>query len=340
MTIRVGILGLGFMGKCHYDHYQDVSGAEVVAIAESDPRKRRGDWSAIGGNIGGGGGRVDVSHLTMHSKAEALFADEAVDIVDVCLPTHLHAEMTVAALEAGKHVICEKPMALTSKEGRRMMKAAQKARRKLFVAQCIRFWPAYAKAREIVQSETHGRLVTAVFNRFSTTPTWGWKNWLQDEKKSGLCALDLHIHDADFVLYLLGKPKSVSSHGAGLKRGRLDHIVTVYEYRRDQLVKAEGGWEYAPGFPFSMSFAIHMETASLYCGADLSLWLYPERGKAREIRVPEGDGYGLELQHFVDCVREDRSSDVVSPAEALKSVKLVECEMKSALSGRRVPVKW
>ena len=335
MTLRMGIVGLGFMGKMHFDVYGRMKNARVVAICDDDARKRRGDWSSIAGNIGGAGGRQDLSGVRTCSRLDQLLSDDDVDVVDITLPTNLHAEVALAALKAGKHVFCDKPMARTSGQCRKVTAAARRARRRIFVGHCIRFWPGYAEARKMVKSGLYGKVLSAAFNRFSCTPTWSYRNWLQDPVKSGLCALDLHIHDADFVLYLFGKPKSVTSRGSGFSKGRLDHIVTSYEYRDNMLVTAEAGWEYPAAFPFSMSFRIVMEKATLDYGAD-GLLLYPPKGKPKKVKTATRDGYESELRHFVDCVEKNRASTVVTPASATQSVILIEAETASALSGRTV----
>ena len=130
-----------------------------------------------------------------------------------------------------------------------MVAAAKQARRRLFVAQCIRFWPAYATARDIIRSRKHGKVRSAVFTRLSATPTWSWKQWLHDPRKSGSAALDLHIHDSDYILYVFGKPKSVFSRGCGSPQKGFEHIVTTYDYGRSSLIMAEGAWEYSSFVP-------------------------------------------------------------------------------------------
>jgi len=326
------------MGKVHFGAYARVKGARIVAVCDVQAERLSGDWSSIVGNIGRRGQRKDLSGIRPYRAAEELFADPEVDVIDITLPTHLHAEMAVRAFKAGKHVICEKPMARTSRQARQMIDAARKAKKRLFVAQCIRFWPAYAKARDIVRSRKHGRAISAIFTRLSGTPRWSYRNWMQDPAKSGGAGLDLHIHDADFILHLFGRPKSVTARGSGFRSGRIDHLLTTYEYRDNLLVTAEGGWEYAPGFPFSMTFRIAMQKATIDFGAH-GLMLYPVKGRARKIRTPAGDGYEHELRHFIGCVRNNRPSDVVSPEDAMRTVKLIEAEVASAMSGKTVRPK-
>ena len=338
MSLNIGIIGLGFMGKMHFETYAKVKGAKVVAIADVDERKRSGDWSGIGGNIGGAGGCQDLRGIHLYKNAADLLKDPAVDVMDITLPTYLHARWAIRALKSGHHVICEKPMALKSTEAVAMIAAARAARRRLFIAQCIRFWPAYAKARELVLSKKLGKVVSAVFTRVSPRPTWSWQGWLEDPRKSGACALDLHIHDADFVLYMLGQPRSVLSRAVKGAGGALDHITTVYNYAPGTLVQAEGAWEYNPGFPFSMTFRIALAKANLVFDAQ-GLRLCPAKGPAKPVAVAEGDGYFHELKHFVDCIQRNCASPVVQPESALRSVQLIEAEVKSARSGKIVRFK-
>ncbi len=340
MPIRIGIVGLGFMGKMHYEVYRRLRNARVVAICDVDPRKRSGDWSAIGGNIGETeAAKTDLSGIGATARLSDLLGDDAIDVIDITTPTDLHAEMAIAALRAGKHVICEKPMARTSADAKKMVAAARKAKGKLFVGHCIRFWGEYARARRIVRSRRYGKVISAIFQRISPLPRWGHRNWLLKPARSGLAAMDLHIHDADYVLYLFGRPKAVRSAGAGFKGGRLDHIVTTYEYPGGAVVMAEGAWEYPAAFPFAMSFRIAMEKAAL-CFDAAGLVLYPLKGRPRPIPVRGADGYVNELKHFLACIQANRSSDVVTPRSALQSVQLIEAEVKSARGGRPVAVRF
>lgn len=340
MPLKIGIAGLGFMGKMHFDTWGKMPGAKVVAICDIDPKKRSGDWSGIVGNIGGAGRKVDLRGIRIYTDARRMFYDSGVDVADITLPTYLHVKYALMALKAGKNVICEKPMAINSMEAKKLASAARNSRRNLYIAHCIRFWPHYAVARNIIQSGKYGRVISACFRRFSHNPTWSWQDWQNDPRKSGLAALDLHIHDADFMLYCFGKPRSVTSVSAGLKKGRMDHIHTTYKYAGDAMITGEGGWEFAPNYPFGMSFAIVMEKATLNLTPDLNLTLYPKKGRPAAVPVPAGDGYSLELAHFADCIRKNRKSHIVTPESSADSVRLVEAEIKSARTGKTVRVSF
>jgi 1,5-anhydro-D-fructose reductase (1,5-anhydro-D-mannitol-forming) len=338
MALKIGVVGMGGMGSFHFRAYGDIKGAKVVAICDIEPKKLSGK-GGVEINIGGGGKGPSLAGVRKYTDYKELLADAEVEVVDIALPTYLHAPVAIAALKAGKHVITEKPMAIDSGAAKRMAVAAKKAKRRLFVAHCIRFWPVYAKARDIVKSGKYGKMMSATFRRISGTPMWSWEGWLLDEKKSGMCALDMHIHDTDFILYCFGKPKSVSCVRGGSRKTCTDHIAASFDYGAGKLVTAEGAWFNGQGVPFGMSFTIAMEKATLMCGTDLKLVLHPVKGKPKELKVRAGDGYEHELRHFVDCIANGKKSPIVSPESAIESVKLVEYEVASAKKRRPVKVK-
>src|SRR3954462_4800502 len=107
--VRVGIAGIGFMGKTHFEAYRRVEGAQVSAIFTRDRKKLEGDWTEVRGNFGGAGGVQDLTGVRKYDTLDALLADPEIDMVDLCLPSHLHRELALKALAAGKHVLVEKP---------------------------------------------------------------------------------------------------------------------------------------------------------------------------------------------------------------------------------------
>src|SRR5688500_13270731 len=110
--VRVGIAGIGFMGVTHFKAYQQVEGARVAAIFTRDPAKLQGDWTNVRGNFGEAGGQQDLTGIRGHSDLDALLSDLEIDLLDICLPSHMHREIAVRAMDAGKHVLVEKPIAL------------------------------------------------------------------------------------------------------------------------------------------------------------------------------------------------------------------------------------
>ncbi len=340
--INAGIVGLGFMGATHLGVYRSMPDrVRVAAIVEPDPKKRAGDLSGTAGNIDAGE-RPSLDGIRMLERLDDLLADDGIDLVDITLPTFLHRDAVLKALAAGKHVICEKPMALLPEEADEMVRAADASGRLLFIGQCVRFWPAYARAREIMLGGEFGAVRTAAFSRLSAIPGWVWQNWVTRQDKSGGAPLDLHIHDADFISHVFGRPPAVTAFVGGRRGGAadgaLDHILACYHYPGDMLVTAVGAWEYAAGHPFSMTFDVHMDGGTLTLSPDGALTLYRDGRSAEVLSLPAGDGWTHELRHFVDCAERGVPSSVVSPGDAAFSVRLVHAEIASARTGRRVEV--
>jgi len=232
--LNIGVVGLGFMGKHHINVYSSNPKAQIVAVMDIDKSKLEGDLSSVGGNIGDLEGKsTDLSKIAKYDKLEDLIADPNVDVVDITLPTFLHADAVVLALEAGKHVLCEKPMALDLKQCDRMLAAAKKAKGRFMIAHCIRFWPEYVAAYDALKNKKYGKILSAEFRRSGSTPGWSWNGWLMKGDKSGSAILDLHIHDVDFINHLFGKPLSVNARGTKgvVSEGGFDRVFTQYEVK-------------------------------------------------------------------------------------------------------------
>ena len=345
-TVKVGIIGLGFMGSTHWQIYQGMRGAKIVALADADPAKRKGDVSSVISNIGGGDNSkpLDMTGVNVYEDALDLIADPAVDVVDICVPTARHADLICAALAAGKHVFCEKPLCRTAAEAKRIVAAAKKAKGFLNIGLCVRAWPEYRAAWEYYKSGKAGKMLLATFKRISPGVDGNsWNNWYMDGAISGGALLDLHVHDTDQVNYFFGKPKSVISHGANVlsKNGGIDHVVTIYDYGDGRLVMAEGGWEQAKGATFEMSFTIVCEKATIKLDST-GLNIFPENGKklTPKLDVKAGPtGWHQELKYFVDCVAKGvepvKYQTIDSVADTMKTVF---AEEKSVATGKAVKV--
>lgn len=333
-NIRVGIIGLGMMGRTHYEAYQNVKGCKVVAVADQDPKRAGGDLSGTGGNVIAGG----ISQLPKDVRGTTdwreLIAMSEVDVIDVCLPTTAHEEVVIAALQTGKHVLCEKPLARTSEQARRIADAARSAKGFFMPAMVMRFWPQWVWLKKVVAEKTYGKVLAATFRRVAEMPA----GWYHNGKISGGAALDLHIHDTDFVHHLFGMPRSVFTRGYTMTTGEMDHLSTQYNYDEVPLVTAEGGWTMAPGFGFSMRYLVNFEngaTADFDLAREKPLMLSRE-GKSEAVDCEAGFGYEAELRYFIDCVRNNQRPSTVTAEDGVASVRLVEAECESARSGKIV----
>ena len=342
--INIGIVGLGFMGTTHWGVYKGLKNAKIAAIADLDAKKRKGDVSAVVGNIGGGDNSkpLDLSGVKVYESAAALIADPAVDVVDVCVPTPDHADIVCAALAAGKHVFCEKPLCRDAAQMKRIVAAVRKAKSSFNVGLCVRAWPEYRHALEYYRSGKAGKMKSATFKRISPSVDGNaWRNWFMDGKMSGGALLDLHVHDADQVNCFFGMPKSVTAVGATgvVSQGGVDHVVATYDYGDGTLVMAEGGWAAAKGTPFEMSFTIVCEKATIKLDAS-GYHIYPVKGKpiTPKLDVKAGPtGWHQELSYFINCVAKGVKPEKYQTIDSVeKTMKLIFAEERSAKLARAV----
>ena len=330
MTVNVGLIGLGFMGNTHLQVYTNLRNVKVVAVAEQLIERANQVASQIDARA--------------YELQDELMEDPKVDMVDICLPTHLHAETTVKAAENGKHVLCEKPISLDLDGADKMIDAARRNNVKFMVGHVIRFWPEYQMLKKIRETSELGTLRSLVCSRLSARPAWAQGNWILDERKSGSAALDLHIHDTDYILYLLGTPDSV------LAAGTVEHIQTLYNYGDGLLVSAEGGWDLPEKFPFVMSYRAVFDrgTAEYFSNRTPTLTIYEGGKEPRAPRVPMPPirakavggnisaiaGYYNEIKYFVDCVEKDEEPATVTPADARAALEVTLAEIASVRAGR------
>ncbi|MBN2137406.1 MAG: Gfo/Idh/MocA family oxidoreductase [Sedimentisphaerales bacterium] len=329
--LRIGIAGFGFMGRTHYQCWDKVEGAEVAAICETNPNIVEDTKKAVG-NIGDAQRDIDFSKLDIYTDYDKMLAEAGLDAVSITLPTILHPEFSCKALAAGVHVMCEKPMALNVGQCERMISAAEKSGKVLQIGHCVRFWPEYAKAKEIIDSGKYGKVLAASFRRLGSAPTWSADNWFGDDDRSGGMALDLHIHDTDYVQYLFGMPRAVSSVAGKGPGGGLAHIATEYIYDEDIAVVAEGGWAMMPSFGFEMSFNIMLEKATILFDItrNQAFKLCVADGEPLTPEVEAGDGWLLQIKHFAKAIAGEKVEPVTTLHESRESVRIVAAEKKSA----------
>ncbi len=333
--VRVAVVGLGFMGVTHLRAYLQNNAARVVAVCDSVRLPVNGVLAGVAGNIQ----KSDDIHLGEQVKVtrqlEEVLADPEVELVDLCTPTPLHAEQAIAALKAGKHVLCEKPLARTSASAKKILRTAQASAGFLMPAMCMRFWPGWSWLKQVVEEETYGEVLAARFERLSAMPGWSKQGTYTAAVDLGGALFDLHIHDTDFVQFLFGRPKSVYSNGVVRSGGSIDHVATQYNYARGPAVSAEGSWLRAQGF--NMSYTLLCERATLEF--DLSrgaaaLQVTETGGSTRVHKLDAGDGYGEEIRYMLSCVLSGQPPSVVTGRDGMTALEICEAEEKSVRIGR------
>jgi predicted dehydrogenase len=323
---NIGVIGLGFMGRMHLAAYDKIEGATLVAVSDQDEKRASGDLSGGWGNIEGAVDQLDMSSIKGTTDYNELLGWDDVDIVDICTPTPGHEEITLAALAAGKHVICEKPLSVSLEATQRIADAAAGAKGFFMPAHCMRFWPQWSWIKEQIDSGAYGKVLGATFRRVASMPP----GWFSNGELSGGAIVDLHIHDTDWISYAFGKPDAVSSRGYTKTSGRIDHIETQYIYNDGPpLVTAEGSWCMADEFEFSMRCTVNFENAT----ADFDIMkeepLVIFEGGERKVIHLEGDGYANELAYFVECVKNGTAPSQVTAQDAVTSFEILQAEAKS-----------
>ncbi|MCM8814890.1 MAG: Gfo/Idh/MocA family oxidoreductase [Candidatus Omnitrophica bacterium] len=333
--VRLAIIGAGFMGSMHAEVYSQLPNVKIAAIVDERGEKAKSLAEKYGA----------IPYLS----ADQVFAKSDITIVDICLPTFLHKEFVIKAAEAGKDIICEKPIALTIEDAKKMVDACRKKKVRFMVAHVIRFWPEYAFIKRNYDQGRYGKLITITCTRLSPRPTWGWQNWLLDNSRSGGALFDLHIHDVDFILYLLGQnPVSLYSVGTFSQEEGYTHVFTTYNFPGGITAFAEGGWDMTSNFPFEMKFIAQFEKAVVDFDSTSTptLTVYYADGRVerpqierKTSQVSEGNisdlgGYYFEINYFIDHVVHNKEFQIITPEDAVNSLAVVLKELESLKTGK------
>jgi myo-inositol 2-dehydrogenase / D-chiro-inositol 1-dehydrogenase len=326
--MRVGIVGAGSMGRAHAAGWR-AAGAELVGVV----------------SLRGASAR----DLALAYDARA-FADldallPAVDVVDLCVPSDLHHPMTLRAAAAGKHVVCEKPIALSMADAQAMIAACERAGVRLFVAHVVRFFPQYRAAAEAVRAGHLGRLGVLRFKRVAYPPRQGAGSWFADEARSGGMICDLMVHDFDFAAMLAGPVRRVFARSIRDMQpgsGR-DYALVTLGFESGAMALVEGGWAYPAGV-FRTGFDLAGSGGLIEWDSESSesirRYLTPgEGGSAAQVGLPltvmAEDPYTTEVKHVHDALVHDRPF-AVTPQEATTALRIGLAARASLRSGRSV----
>jgi len=346
--LRVGIAGIGFMGMIHYLAYGRVRGVKVGAVCSRDAKKLAGDWRGIQGNFGPPGEQMDLSGVAAYAELNELLADPKVDVVDICLPPHLHAPAAAAAFKAGKHVFCEKPIALSAGEARRMLSASRAAGKMLWIGHVLPLIPEFAFAYQAAAGGKYGRLLGGHFKRVIADPLW--LPDFYDPRRAGGPMIDLHIHDAHFIRLLCGMPEAVFT--SGRMRGEVAEFFTsIFRYADPALaVTATSGVVRQQGRAFTHAFEIHFERATLVYDFSVidgkpettqPLVVLHENGRVQRPELPQFDAidpFVREIGDVVKSLRSGKPSLLLDGQLALDALVLCEKQTASLKRGKLVKV--
>ena len=328
--MRVGIAGTGFMGATHAAGWQETEATIAGCIASSPEHARP---------------LADQYGVQVYPSYEALLAD--VDVVDICTPTHLHHEMVLKAAEAGKDVICEKPLGRTVKQGQEMIAACRSAGVKLLVAHVVRFFPEYAQAKAAVANGEIGRPAVVRLTRGTFRPKKATDNWFIDFDKSGGMMLDLMVHDFDYARWVAGEAESVFAKNISSRHPEapVDYGLAIIKHRSGAISHVEGSWAYPPPL-FRTRFEIAGSDGFLEFDsgrtAAIGLHLHQQESDAPDVPLPSSplseSPYTTQIKAFYNALA-NGAPVPVSAADGLAALQLSLAAIESAQTGRAVTLE-
>lgn len=338
--VKIGIIGCGGMGHRHASCYEVLKeqGAVVTAVADVRPEKAKDLADKFG--------------CAIYENGMDLIQNADVDAVDICLPTFIHACHAIAAMKAGKAVFCEKPVCLTVEEGHELLRVQKETGAKVMVGLCLRMWDEYMWLKQVYDDKRYGELENAVLRRLSPIPGWGWENWLLNQDRAGGVAVDMHIHDVDFIRHMMGEPEQVQASVFRNAEGLIEHIMAAYNYGR-KLVTIEANWHYPLGFPFESGFRVKFEKATVVCDFRNAEPLVVYTDNHQEViklepayaaddqsdencNITSLGAYYNELRYFVEGLQGLNDLSKAPLDEAVKSLELVYQEIEAAGGFKKV----
>lgn len=331
--MKFGIIGFGGLGKVHFGDLAEIKekagDVELVAICDIDESRFTAKTNT---NLGEDTSTLDLSAYNLYTDIDEMLDKEELDFVITALPTFIHEQVAVKVMNKGINVFSEKPMALTLEQAQNMIDASEKNNVKLMIGQCLRYWPEYKILKEAIDTNKYGKVLFASFRRLSPLPKWSWEDWFLDETRSGGAALDLHVHDVDFINWAFGKPKAVTSKVINEKT-KHDTVITSYDYD-DKIVTCIGTWGLPEKAPFSAEYYVRFENAVLDAKGGV-LSVYTDEVNEKIEFAPE-NAYTNEVVDFIDCIRTNRKSTINPPESSKISVEIALAEKLSGDTKKKV----
>ncbi|MBI3961684.1 MAG: Gfo/Idh/MocA family oxidoreductase [Deinococcus sp.] len=323
--LRAGIIGAGFIGKVHARSYPQVSGAQVVAVADPSRQRAARLAKAFGADV--------------YTDPWQLLKRRDLDMVDICAPTPLHHQYAIGAMRAGKHVLCEKPIARTLAQAKRTVEVWQETGVQFMVAHDLRFCPDYRRLKAVVDRGDIGQPQMAYAARLSAFPNWSWQNWYANEQLSGGLLVDMAIHDFDFLLWLLGPAQTVFTRGVKAPNAHFHYAHATVRFQSGALALIEASWAHPKGYRFRQTLEVMGTRGVVNLDSDSANSLVTVTSGGQRIEespLPEDD-YVLEIRHFVDCLARHQSPEI-PPEEAISALALALAARTSLLKGKPVAV--
>ena len=323
--LKVGILGAGTMGSMHANCYAQLPDVEVVAIADKRTDLARKVAEPLGAQV--------------YEEADELIEKADVDIVDVCLPTPMHKEFVVKAARAGKHVFCEKPLALTIEDGEEMINECEKAGVKFMVGHVLRYFHEYVAIKKQIDAGAIGKPAVVRASRCASQPL-GWQDWYRKREMSGGVCLDLIIHDFDFLRWCFGDVERVYAKGTTFTDIPVEYALVTLRFKNGVIAHVEGSWAHSG---FFTTFEAAGTDGLLYfdsrTASPIRIFVRRKGEEKAAVEVPESpvneSPYLREIRHFVECVAQDKEPEITG-RDALEAIRIAIAALDSMKTGKPV----
>ena len=328
--IKAAFIGFGSIAHvAHLPAYLELEKeGKVKLVAVCDVREDQFAAQEMQNNMSSSSCAIGADVHT-YTDWQEMLQKEDIDMVDICVPTFLHADIATKVLKAGHNVLCEKPMSYTYSLCEQMIAAAKESGKQLMIGQCLRFSAHYNYLKKLVDEGTYGKVLGGVFHRLSAPPTWGWENWYMDYTKAQGAITDLHIHDIDMIRYLFGEPQAVSCNTMDICSKKDSAFSTLYY--DGFTMHAVGDWS-LEGMPFAADFRVSFEKATVaFAGGEITV--YPRGGEAFVAPVTDGSFYTNEIRFFVEHLLSGEENTVNSPESAAGTIRLIEALIASSDNG-------
>lgn len=328
--IKVALIGCGTMGRTHSGGYTKIEDAKVVAFCDLNAEKAQT--------------LADQHGAAVYTDFETMMEKADFDVLDICLPTYLHKQHAIAGMKAGKHVFCEKPIALTVADAEEMVRTAKECGVKFSVGHVLRFFPSYKNAIEQKDKGRLGipRLIRTTRNQ--AFPQWSWEGWYKDYSKSGGPIVDLVIHDIDWILHNFGKVDRVfaKNYNGRVEELEQDHCMLILHLENGAIAHVEGSWAYPKGSVFRMTFEVVGTEGQIefdnVASASVIKQTAPndQHSIAYLSPVPgKNEPYCAELNEFIQCVR-NNVEPIVTGEQAIEALRVALAAVESSKTGEPV----
>lgn len=337
--IRVGVIGTGYIARrAHLSNFARIDGVQVTALYN----RTRAKAEAANAELLGGRARI-------HDTWAELIAADDVDAVSICTTADLHAAPALAALAAGKHVLCEKPLAATIEDADAIVAAveaaqAQSERVILMVSHGLRFAAPYVLAKQLVASGKYGPVnFIRAFVGHAGAERRGQANvtWYGDDARGGNVLVDLGVHELDLMHWLAGSPPESAAAVASTRRPDLhgaafDNVAVTISFQNGVIGSLLASWSFKPGFEREVIIGLAGGWIDVR-GSGVTVH-EAASGEAVTPQLPALPEHGGDKLHFIECIRE-RKQPLVTAREGRTAVAMALAGIESARTGRAVPIE-